>query len=263
MTYQKNMILNWALEKKKKNTSNDCKITNILHNDNNTDQKEFLITNGGSIWKENESSNSLSTDIKKLFNSFDTTLIIFTSFFNWLNGMMIDSIIPLLVKETLHWNLNVVIIIFGLKSVVSLFMYSIIAVCKVSQKTLHYMAVVSVLLIGVNFGALLLISYISTSHILVCYILWFILILCIPPGEYLEFLYLPEALFRKIPPNISSFAESIRCGGSRIGSVIAFATAPYVFDIFYIYGTITMAISFLLFLLFLCRRDSLIDNDKK
>lgn len=74
---------------------------------------------------------------------------------------------------------------------------------------------------------------------------------------------MPKALFRKIPLNIFSFAEPIRCGGARIGSVIAFATAPYVFDIIYIYGAITIVISFLLFLLFLCRRESLVDNDKK
>jgi len=185
-------------------------------------------------------------------------MILFTSFFNWLSGMLIDCIIPLIVKETLHWNLNMVIIIFGLKSAVALLLYSSIAVFKLREKTLYNIAVTGVLLIGVNFGVLLLISFISTSHVVIYYILWCIIIVAMPISEYLEFFYLPKALFRKIPSEMSSFAESIRCGAGRFGSVIGFATAPYVVDIFLMYGTVSIVLSFLLFLLFVYKRNSLI-----
>jgi len=250
-------------ENETKSVSNDSKIKKKIDNENNSEESENLITDDGCNLQENESSNSLSTDIKILFNSFDTTMIILFSFFNLLSVMLIDCITPLIVKETLHWDLNMVVIIFGFKAAFPLAMYSLIAVYKFSQKTLYYMAVTGVLLNGINFGALLLISYISTPHVGVYYVLWGISILCAPLTEYLEFLYLPKTLFRKIPSNISSFAESIRCGSARLGSGIAFTISPYLLDVFGIYGTVSIVISFLMFLLFLCRKDTFLEKDKK
>jgi len=207
--------------------------------------------------KENEMTPLLPkvTTVKSIsvFTSLDSLIILFSSYFMFFLMIVFDMCLPLMVIDILHWTileLNIIVFSSGFLGVMAM-LY--IAKRPFSEKSLYATFLISIFSLIVLMVIFLIIKMYGASNY-ISIPLWCIWVTLFTLVAVVEETYLTSTFAKMVPSHMQTFAESIRLGCARCGSITALTTSIYLFDYFTYHTVICSGILLLILFTVIVRR---------
>ena len=213
---------------------------------------------------QKEIANSSSTHIsifkilKFLFTSFDSSLILFCTFFVIFFLVTFDMWLPLLVIETLHLSileLNICVFGAGATTVLILLLY----LCKpVSDEKVFVAVLIGLLgLCTVNVAFIVLTNN-SSKALALCF--GIIYMVCFAGAGIIPDVFLTNTLASLVNSNEQAFVDGIRNWMHSAGALLGFSSAVFTFNYIEVFASLYIALTLIFVILLMARRKSLLNS---
>ncbi|XP_047145547.1 uncharacterized protein LOC124818582 isoform X1 [Hydra vulgaris] len=195
--------------------------------------------------------------LKLLFTSFDTSLLLFSTFISLLFLVTFEMWLPLFVIETLqlsHLELNTCIFGSGISSVFILLFY----ICKpLSEKNMFIVVLIGLFglcIINVSYIVLKYFNSKPLERILgIAYMINFA-VACIIPEVFIT-----NTLARFVNSKNQAFVDGIRNSMFSAGTLTAFSSAAFTFEYLSLFSSTFIVLTLLLMVLLMARRKHLLN----
>ena len=264
----------------KRNEENNAKVSKIKSEIEELNSESLLSYMNSNLYKEfnetlplvsleemesqKEIANSSSTHIsifkilKFLFTSFDSSLILFCTFFVIFFLVTFDMWLPLLVIETLHLSileLNICVFGAGATTVLILLLY----LCKpVSDEKVFVAVLIGLLgLCTVNVAFIVLTNN-SSKALALCF--GIIYMVCFAGAGIIPDVFLTNTLASLVNSNEQAFVDGIRNWMHSAGALLGLSSAAFTFIYIEVFASLNIALTLLFVILLMARRKSLLNS---
>ena len=264
----------------KRNEENNAKVSKIKSEIEELNSESLLSYMNSNLYKEfnetlplvsleemesqKEIANSSSTHIsifkilKLLFTSFDSSLILFCTFFVIFFLVTFDMWLPLVVIETLHMSileLNICVFGAGATTVLILLLY----LCKpVSDEKVFVAVLIGLLgLCTVNVAFIVLTNN-SSKALALCF--GIIYMVCFAGAGIIPDVFLTNTLASLVNSNEQAFVDGIRNWMHSAGALLGLSSAAFTFIYIEVFASLNIALTLLFVILLMARRKSLLNS---